>query len=72
MADWINRLDSILQLNGRELLTHAGKISHEMALQKSNEEYVKYKEELKKIEKEQSIKEIEQDILKLKKLHKRS
>lgn len=43
-----------------------------MALQKSNEEYVKYKEELKKIEKEQSIKEIEQDILKLKKLHKRS
>ncbi|MEO5648859.1 MAG: RhuM family protein, partial [Ginsengibacter sp.] len=29
MADWIQRLDAILQLNGRELLTHAGKISHE-------------------------------------------
>jgi hypothetical protein len=29
MADWISRLDSILQLNGRELLTHAGTISHE-------------------------------------------
>lgn len=25
MQDWIGRLDSILQLNGRELLTHAGK-----------------------------------------------
>ena len=35
MADWISKLDSILQLNGRDLLTHAGKISHEMALQKS-------------------------------------
>ena len=32
MKDWTSRLDSILQLNGRELLTHAGKISHEMAL----------------------------------------
>ena len=31
MHDWIQRLDIILQLNGRELLTHAGKISHEMA-----------------------------------------
>ena len=29
MKDWIERLDSILQLNGRELLTQAGKISHE-------------------------------------------
>lgn len=24
MKDWIARLDGILQLNGRELLTHAG------------------------------------------------
>ena len=28
MKDWANRLDSILQLNGRELLNHAGKVSH--------------------------------------------
>lgn len=34
MKDWIDRLDSILQLNGRELLTHAGKISHDKALEK--------------------------------------
>jgi hypothetical protein len=32
MKDWIERLDGILKLNGRELLTHAGEISHEMAL----------------------------------------
>lgn len=67
MADWIQRLDSILQLNGRELLSHAGKISHEKALQKSEAEFEKYKITQKVIEKEQSLKEIEEDIKKLKK-----
>ena len=70
MADWISRLDAILQLNGRELLTHAGKISHEKALEKSSEEFEKYKAAQNQIEKEQSLKEIEQDIQKLKKQHK--
>jgi hypothetical protein len=65
MKDWINRLDSILQLNGRELLTHAGKVSHDMALQKSEQEYEKYKQTQKQLEKEQSLKEIEEDIKKL-------
>jgi len=65
MADWIQRLDSILQLNGRELLSHAGKISHEEALEKSDEEYQKYKNAQKTIEKEQSLKEIEEDIKRL-------
>jgi hypothetical protein len=67
MKDWIERLDTILQLNGRELLTHAGKISHQMALKKSEEEYEKYKEQQKAIEKEVSFKELEEDIKKLKK-----
>lgn len=67
MKDWIQRLDVILQLNGRELLTHAEKISHDRALKKSNEEYEKYKIAQQAIEKEQSLKEIEEDIKKLKK-----
>lgn len=67
MKDWISRLDSILQLNGRELLTHAGKVSHEMAEQKSVQEYEKYKQTQMQIEKEQSLKEIEEDIKKLSK-----
>jgi hypothetical protein len=65
MKDWIARLDSILQLNGRELLTHAGKISQEMALEKSEKELEKYRETQKAIEKEQSLKELEQDIKKI-------
>jgi len=67
MTDWIKRLDAILQLNGRELLAHAGKISHEKALEKSGMEFEKYKAAEKKIQKEQSLKEIESDIEKLKK-----
>jgi hypothetical protein len=66
MKDWIERLDSILQLNGRELLTHAGKISHEKALEKSNGEFKKYKATQSDLEKEESLKEIEMDIKKLK------
>lgn len=68
MKDWIERLDSILQLNGRELLTHARKISHQMAIDKSDAEYEKYKEKQKEISKELSLKEIEEDIKKLSKL----
>jgi len=66
MADWIQRLDSILQLNGRELLSHAGKITHEKALEKSTLEFEKYKEQQKIIEKAESLKELENDIKKLK------
>ena len=66
MTDWINRLDSILQLNGRELLTHAGKVSHEIALKKSGEEFEKYKDLQKSIEKTASILELENDIQNLK------
>ncbi|MCW7491960.1 virulence RhuM family protein [Leptospira sp. 2 VSF19] len=65
MKDWIARLDTILQLNGRELLTHAGQISHEMALKKSEEEYEKYRLTQKTKEKEESLKELEEDIKKL-------
>jgi hypothetical protein len=67
MKDWIERLDSILQLNGRELLTQAGKISHKMALEKSGEEYEKFEQQQKAIEKEASMNELEEDIKKLKK-----
>ncbi len=56
----------ILSMNGRELLTNAGKISHQIAKEKSELEYQKYKEQEKEIEKIQSIKELEEDIKYLK------
>src|SRR5690554_2862089 len=42
MADWISKLDSFLNINDRDVLTHAGKISHEMAKQHAELEYEKF------------------------------
>lgn len=42
MADWIKKLDGFLNINDRDILTHAGKISHEMAQQHAENEYVQY------------------------------
>ena len=67
MNDWIARLDAIIQLNGRELLTNAGKISHQMALEKSALELDKYREMQQQIQREVSMKELEQDIQQLQK-----
>jgi hypothetical protein len=43
MADWIKKLDAFLTLNERDILTHAGRISHEMAQTKAEMEYEKYR-----------------------------
>ncbi len=67
MTDWIKRLDTILQMNGRELLNHAGQISHEKAVEKSALEYDKYQGKQKQIEREESLIELERDIKGLKK-----
>lgn len=39
MQDWIAKLDAFLNLNERDILTHAGKISHEMACELAEREY---------------------------------
>ncbi|MCJ7600125.1 MAG: virulence RhuM family protein [Desulfobulbaceae bacterium] len=43
MSEWITKLDDFLKLSGREILTHAGKISHEQALTKAQFEYEKHR-----------------------------
>lgn len=42
MRDWSAKLDDFLKLTGRDILTNAGKISHEMALEKAYKEYEEY------------------------------
>ena len=43
MGDWAAKMDEFLRLSGRELLDHAGSISHEEALAKARDEYEKYR-----------------------------
>lgn len=42
MKDWIKKLDGFLTINDRDILNHAGKISHEMAKQLAESEYEKF------------------------------
>lgn len=39
MVDWIVKLDEFLRISDREILTHAGKISHEVAATKAEAEF---------------------------------
>lgn len=43
MSDWIRKLDDFLRLSERQILTHAGRISHETAMAKASTEYEKYR-----------------------------
>ena len=43
MREWIAKLDDFLRLSDRELLTHAGRVSHEAALQHAEAEYEKFR-----------------------------
>ena len=44
MGDWVAKLDAFLNINDREILTHAGKISHQMAQQRAEDEYEKFRQ----------------------------
>jgi len=45
MRDWLAKLDDFLKLSGRDILTDAGKISHDKALEKAHAEYERYHRE---------------------------
>ncbi|MEO0312563.1 MAG: hypothetical protein RIQ89_2220 [Bacteroidota bacterium] len=42
MKDWLKKLHGFLSLNDREILTHTGKISHQLAIEKAEREYEKF------------------------------
>ncbi len=42
MKDWIERLNDFLNMTGREILAHAGTVSHQQAMDKARKEYEKY------------------------------
>jgi hypothetical protein len=43
MRDWIGKLDSFLKLSDRDLLTHAGTISHDAAMAKAQSEFDRFR-----------------------------
>ena len=43
MADWVTRLDAFLQFNEYNILTAAGKVSHDVAMKLAEKEYSKFR-----------------------------
>jgi hypothetical protein len=45
MADWVAKLDEFLGMSEREILDHAGVVSHQEALEKAESEYEKFRQQ---------------------------
>lgn len=65
MRDWVERLRMVLTMNQRSILEDAGRISHELAMEKANEEYRKYQMALREEEHLESLRELEKDLKEL-------
>lgn len=61
MQDWISKLDDFLKISEKEILTNAGRISHQKAIEKANAEYEKYR----KNESEKCISDFDREMGKL-------
>jgi len=70
MKDWIDKLSQVLTMNEKNILDHAGKISHKLALKKVGNEYDKYVELQRKTEHLESIRQLDTDLKALKKIKK--
>lgn len=66
MADWIKKLNDILTINENEILEHAGKISHQLALEMAEAEYEKYNAQRIAASDQKAIDELNNEIKKLK------
>ena len=66
MKDWIEKLKLVLTMNEKSILEDAGRISHQLAVQKAGQEYTQYKEVQRVSERLNSIKELDEDIKRLK------
>lgn len=71
MRDWVQKLRLILTMNEKNILEHAGKISHKLAVSKVTKEYEAYKIRQREIEHLDDIKQLEQDIKRLNKSNER-
>lgn len=66
MKDWVEKLKLVLTMNEKSILEDAGRISHQLAVQKAEHEYTQYKEVQRALEHLNSIKELDEDLKRLK------
>lgn len=62
MKDWIEKLRLILTMNEKNILEHAGAVSHQLAISKASKEYEVYKHKARAISHLESIRQLSEDI----------
>ena len=50
MAEWVQRLDAFLQFNERNVLTHAGAVSHQLAEEHAHAQFERYEAQRRRLE----------------------
>lgn len=70
MAGWITKLDDFLKLSDRDILSHAGKISHQQAKEKAESEYETFRQQQAALP-QPVDKHFEQSLEELKRIEKR-
>lgn len=68
MADWAKKLDAFLQFNERNILTHAGRISQQMAEERAHLEFEKYEVKQRRLETANSVSDFDRFMEKTSKL----
>lgn len=63
MKDWVQKLDAFLQFNEYNILTHSGKISHDLAIDSAKNEYKKFR----KIQDKRFSSDFDKEVLKISK-----
>jgi hypothetical protein len=67
MTDWVERLDAFLRFNERNILTHAGSVSHQLAEEHAHVEFDKYETE-RRLEATQSTSDFDKAVVEVKQL----
>ena len=68
MAEWVERLDAFLQFNERNVLTHAGSVSHELAGRHAHAEFEKHEAERRRLDSAQPASDFDRAVEEVKRL----
>ena len=72
MAEWVQRLDAFLQFNERNVLTHAGAVSHQLAEVHAHAQFDRYDAERRRLEAAQPSSDFDRAIADVKRLEVRA
>lgn len=68
MREWVSKLDAFLRLSEREILTHAGRISHSLAEEHAHAQFSQYEEQRRQFEAGQPASDFDQTVEQIRKL----